>query len=211
MVAYIIFLLLLIAISLTPSVILFTPIRIKLLAEKKGLEARGEINIALTGEATRIRVNLTEKTLEVYFFGVRILRKSIEEKKKREEKKREEKKRVKEKFRFRVEYIRPILRFIYNAMKTFSIKKFYLRLNLGLENAYETGIACGYLYPMVYPLNTFQNTCIRITPNFDAPMLDGRLEVDIENKVVRLIPPAFNLTSDLKLKGKILRKIKDVL
>lgn len=207
MTSYIILLLLLMAISLPSAVILFTPIRIKLLAEKKGLKARGEINIALPREAARIRINLTEKILEVYFFGARILRKRMDE----GEEKKEEKKKAKENFHFRVEYIKPILRFIYNTTKTFSIKKFYLKLNLGLEDAYETGITCGYLYSTVYPLNAFQNVCIQITPCFDVPMSDGRLEVDIENKVVRLIPQVFNLTSDLKIKEKILRKIKDVI
>ncbi len=206
MISYIIFLLLLVVISLPPAVILFTPIKIKLLAEKKGLETRGEINIALPREATKIRINLTEKMVEVYFFRVRILRKRMAG----EERKKEEKKKVDGGFPFRVEYITPILRFIYNATKTFSIKKFCLKLDLGLKDAYETGIICGYLYSTMYPLNAFQNVCIRITPCFDVPLLDGRVEVDIENKVVRLIPPALNLTSDLKIKEKIVNKIKDV-
>jgi len=44
MIPYIIFLLLLLAISLPPAFILFTPIRIRISAEKKRSDVRGEIS-----------------------------------------------------------------------------------------------------------------------------------------------------------------------
>jgi hypothetical protein len=197
-------LLLIIAVSLPPAIVLFTPIRIRILAEKKGLETGGEIDITLPREATRVRIDLKDELFEVYLFKARILRRNMEKTEKKAE--REDRKRG---FSFRIEYVKPILRFIYNSIKTFSIERFHLRLTIGLEKAYDTGIICGYLYPLLYPLNAFKNTDVRITPNFNAPTLDGRLEVDIGNRAVRLIHPLFQLSSDLKLKTRIIEKIKD--
>jgi len=158
-----------------------------------------------------VNIYLIEEILEVYIFGVMVLQKSMSkgEKKDNEIAKDKEKKKNK-KFSFRLEYIKPILRFLYKSIRTFSIKKLNLKLTLGLEDAYETGVTCGYLYAILYPLNALQNVHVLVTPNFDTLVLDGRLDIDITNKASRLISPVFGLSSDIKLRKKLVEKIKNV-
>lgn len=198
------FFLLFVVVVFLPVIFLLAPIRIKIRAEKNGLELVGWVDLTLFWGLFCFRVDFRDRFFWVYFFRARILGRRME----REDKKagRKEKKKG---FSFRVEYVKPVLSFVYSLFETFSVERFRLRLFLGLGGAYETGLVCGFLYPLLYPLNLFRNTCIQVTPCFDAPALDGWLEVDIENRFVRLIHPLFQLLSDLKLKERIVEKIKD--
>ncbi len=186
-------------------IFLFAPFRIRFLAESKDLEIRGEVDLTLLWDAVGFRFNLVEGFFGVYFFRFCIFEGSMVSKGKKVKRRGGRKK-----FSFRLEYLVPFFRFVHSLFRSFSVERFYLNLRFGLGDAYDTGIVCGSMYPLLYPFNVFRNVRVRIIPVFDARVVEGRFDFCVGNRVFRFISPVFRLLSELGLKERLVGRVKNV-
>ena len=114
------------------------------------------------------------------------------------EKKEEEKKEVKKERKFNLEQVLKILNQFIEAfdyitplipafLRSITLKKVSLNLNLGFYSPVDTAMINGYIWSISSILNTIPLISISTTPDFQESKLDGSFELNLKLKLLWIV------------------------
>ncbi len=146
---------------------------------------------------------------QVKWLRIRLLKRTIPEKKKKEKEKKERKFSVDDvltvlqKFMAAFEYLTPILRAFIQSLK---LEKLSLNLNLGFTSPVTTALASGYFWSISAILNIKPSINLSITPDFQKTKFDGSFEFELKltlYRIVKALVTAFTKKPVRELVGSI--------
>ncbi|NOR85603.1 DUF2953 domain-containing protein [archaeon] len=199
--------------------VLLIPFNIHIISKKTDKNIKAYIDILWLFNTIQLKFNILKQIYSIHIFNKNIFNKKLESKKKSKKNKKTKHtqkthtKQTKKKEIFSKDIIQPTFKLAKNIIQTFSIKKAYLNLNLGLSNKAETGIINGYFYalkkiaPNIY---NHKNITILFEPNFNNEQFDYNAKIKISNQLKNFINPIFTflLSKPIRtmIKNSIFRK-----
>lgn len=138
----------------------------------------------------------------LYWLRIRIISKKFPEKEgKKKKKEKKEKKEKGKKDKFDLDRILKILnllleswphfyRLLVTIYRSFTLEKFSLNLNMGLESPADTAMFTGYIWAFTNPLSAITPIQVLVTPEFNRKVLDGDLEMEVKLKLIWIVVEA---------------------
>ncbi|NOQ55940.1 MAG: DUF2953 domain-containing protein [Nanohaloarchaea archaeon] len=204
--------LILILILVTLS-ILFSPFHIGLYVEKTRPTAKADLDFIWFWKTFRLRFRVLKNELSIYLFGKRIRTMNISsgnEKKKRKEKVSSKDNSISVP---PIDLIRSLLKLSIEVLRTFSLEKIYLKIDIGTDDPATTGMIAGYVHTLKSIIANRKidtgKTTITIQPYFNEERYDIKGELKIKSQLKNYIVPLlrFMLSRPVKtvIKNKIFR------
>ena len=203
--------LILILILITLS-ILFSPFRISLYIEKTRPTAKADLDFTWFWRTFRLRFRVLKNELSIYLFGKRIQTMNISSDNKKKNKNKKKSSKNKNLSVPSIDLIRSLLKLSIGMLRTFSLEKIYLKMDIGTDDPATTGIITGYVHTLKSIIDRkidTGKTAITIRPYFNEERYDIKCELKIKSQMKNYIAPLliFILSRPVRtvIKNKIFR------
>ena len=196
---------------LVTAAILFSPFHIDLYIEKTGSKAKANLNFTWFWKTFRLKFRVLKNELSIHLFGKKIKTTNISSDNK---KKKEESFKKSNISAPPINLIISLLKLLRDMLKTFSLEKIYLKMDIGTDNPADTGMiaGCGYAlkgFVNNLPIDTKKIT-IKFQPYFNEERYDIKGEFKIKGQLKNYPAPLlrFMLSEPVKkiIKSKIFRR-----
>ena len=196
---------------LATLIILFSPFHIGIYIEKTGSKAKANLNFTWFWKTFRLNFRVLKNEFSVYLFGKKIKTTGIssDNRKKKKESSKKNKISVPP-----IDLTISLLKLLTDLLKTFSLEKIYLKMDIGTDTPAGTGMIAGYVYALKGFVNNLQidakETTIKFQPYFNEERYDIKGEFKIKGQLKNYPAPLlrFMLSKPVKrsIKNKIFRR-----
>lgn len=190
--------------------ILYSPFHIGLYIEKTRQKAKANLNFTWFWKIFRLKFRLLKKEYSIYLFGKKIQTMDISSDNK---KKKEDSSKKNNISASPIDLIISLLKLLTEMLKTFSLEKIYLKMDIGTDDPATTGMIAGYDHTLKRIINNLpidtKKTTIIFQPYFNEERYDIKGEFKIKNQLKNFLAPLlrFMLSKPVKriVKNKIFR------
>lgn len=184
--------------------ILFIPFHISAHIKKSGPKVHAYLDITWFLKIFRLRFTAIRQKFSIYIFGRKIATTSISH----ENKKRKQATQKHKSISPSKDLMIPAIELFIRIIKTFSLDKIYLKMDIGSNNPASTGIIMGYIHALKGSFfnipHRSKNIELKIRPHFNKEIYDLKGIIRIKNQMINLLSPSFQFITS----RPVLRHIK---